>query len=58
MTIPTENADFLVGDDNFNFINGLGGDDLIFGKGAVLDVDVSIRGRATARVTIPTRASA
>ena len=31
---------------------------LIFGKGAVLDVDVSIRGRATARVTIPTRASA
>lgn len=30
---------------------------LIFGAGALLDVDLSIPGRATARVTIPSRAS-
>ena len=34
MTIPTENADFLDGNDNSNFINGLGGDDFISGLGA------------------------
>lgn len=33
MSVPTENADFLVGSDAFNFINGLGGNDIIFGKG-------------------------
>ena len=34
MTIPTENADLLIGNDLFNFINGLGGNDSIFGKGS------------------------
>ena len=33
MTTPTENADFLFGDDTVNLIFGLGGNDSIFGHG-------------------------
>jgi Ca2+-binding RTX toxin-like protein len=33
MTAPTDNADFLVGDDSTNVIFGLGGNDAIFGLG-------------------------